>query len=91
MRPKKGDNWRRAKAKLDCTTLADQARALRYEMAKQGISVADAIPRIVRGFLPDEENPSEDQVLALASTWADILDVSPERFVELWRFSLLRD
>lgn len=91
MRPKKGERWRKAKEKLDTTTLADQSRALLYEMAKQGISVEEAIPKIVKGFLPYEKNPSEDQVRGLAATWADMLGVSVERFVELWRRSLRRD
>ena len=84
------EKWRRAKCKLDSTTFAAQSRALRYEMAKQGISVADAIPRIVKVFLPYEKNPSEDQVRALAATWSEMLGVSVERFVGLWRASLPR-
>jgi hypothetical protein len=88
VRSQREEKWRKAKQQLDRTTLADQSKALRYEMAKQGISVAVAIPRIVKAFLPYEKNPSEDQVRALAASWAGLMGVSEERFVELWRASL---
>lgn len=91
MGPKSGENWRKAKKILDSTTLADQARSLRYEMSKQGISVAEAVPKIVRGFCPSGSKILEDQVRALATSWAPLLELSEDRFVELWFDSLRRD
>lgn len=91
MPQQRNERWRKAQSKLDATTLADQARALRQEMNKNGISVSEAIPRIVAGFLPRGKNPTVDQVRTLATSLAQMLEISEERFVDLWLDSLRRD
>lgn len=84
MRERQRDEvWRRAKARMDKVAGPYKARALTEELWKQGLNVTEAIRRVVEEFLGT--NTTEDQVRALAATWAWVLGVEVDRFVALWR------
>jgi hypothetical protein len=66
----------------------DKAKALQDEIKNQGLTMTEAIGRVVKEFLG--EDPAEDQVRGLAATFAKTLGVKPDRFVALWREARLR-
>ncbi len=66
----------------------DKARALQDEIKRQGLTMTEAVERVVKEFLG--EDPPEDHVRGLAATFAKTLGVKPDRFVALWREARLR-
>ena len=70
-------------ARMAKATGPGKAKALQEEIQRHGITMSEAIERVVTDFLG--ENPTEDQVRALATSLAKVLGVRVDRFVALWR------
>lgn len=79
----KDEAWRKAKAKMDRMSGPYKAKALVEAIKNQGLTVAEAIGRVVDDRVGNDA--TEDQVRDLAASLAWMFDVKPERFVMLWR------
>lgn len=80
---RKDEAWRMAKAKMDRLSGPYKAKALVDEIKSQGLTVAEAITRVVEECVG--KDATEDQVRGLAASLAWMFDVKPERFVMFWR------
>ena len=65
-----------------------KAKVLQEEIERQGITMSEAIERVVTDFLGNK--PTENQVRDLATSLAKLLGVRVERFVALWREARFR-
>ena len=82
-RQSKRELWLRAKARMDRVASFDRFRVLKEEIENAGLTEVEAIRRVVEDMLG--KNAKEDQVKDLATAFAWVFGMKPDRFVLLWR------
>lgn len=86
MEPKdRRETCRKLAEKMEGLPAADKTKALKKVMWEEGVTPAEAVPRIVKDFWKLGDKATEAQVRERAATASELLGVSVDRFVELWR------